>query len=63
MNITDAINIIQNKQSQQANGLLELVTEFVNGRDEDGFNPNFSLDENEAFSVFVDQAQQFFAPV
>jgi hypothetical protein len=63
MNITQAIEIITPLQHKRANGLLELVTEYVNGRDENGFNPKFGLVENQAFRVFIHQAVEFFAPV
>ena len=44
-------------------GLLELVTEYDDGRNERGFNPDFGVIENMAFKVFMVQAKQFFAEV
>lgn len=63
MNLTQAIEIITPLQHKRANGLLELVTEYVNGRDKYGFNSDFGLVENQALKVFVDEAAVFFAPV
>ena len=61
MNITEAIDIINNVQEKRGMGLLELVTEYDDGRNERGFNPDFGVVENMAFKVFMVQAKQFFA--
>ena len=61
MNITEAIDIINNVQEKRGMGLLELVTEFDDGRNERGFNTDFGVVENMAFQVFMKQAKQFFA--
>lgn len=61
MNIAQAVNILNQVQLRQNVGFLEMLIDYRNNI-VDGFNENYGLDENIAFRVFMNQAQDFFAP-
>jgi hypothetical protein len=63
MNISNACNILSQIQQRENVGLLELVVAYRNNCDGHNYNPNYGLVENQAFKVFINQAQEFFAPV
>jgi hypothetical protein len=63
MNISNACNILSQIQQRENVGLLELVVAYRNNCDKNNYNPNYGLVENQAFKVFINQAQEFFAPV
>jgi hypothetical protein len=63
MNISQACQILSNIQQRDNIGLLELVVEYQNSlNEENNYNDNYGIVENQAFRVFINQAQQFFAP-
>lgn len=63
MIISEACQILSEIQNRQNVGLLELVADYQNNIDaEFNYNPNYGLVENRAFRVFINQAQNFFAP-
>ena len=62
MIIGEACNILSEVQRRENVGLLELVGAYRNNCDDNNFNANYGLVENQAFRLFINQAQLFFAP-
>lgn len=62
MNIAEACAVVSQIAQNENVQVLELLVEYRNDCDEYGLNPYYTLEENRAFKVFINQAQQFFAP-
>ena len=62
MNIAEACNVVAEIARNENVQVLELLVEYRNDCNEYGVNENYNQQENLAFRLFINQAQQFFAP-
>lgn len=63
MDIKMACDILTDLAQKRGTLTLELLGDYRNGCNENGFNPDYGLVENQALNLFIKQAQNFFAPV
>jgi hypothetical protein len=62
MIIAEACNVVAEIARNENVQVLELLIEYRNDCDEYGQNPYYNQEQNRAFRLFINQAQQFFAP-
>jgi hypothetical protein len=62
MNIAEACNVVAEIARNENTQVLELLVEYRNDCDEYGVNDYYNQEQNRAFRLFINQAQNFFAP-
>ena len=61
MDIKTACDIVSNLAQDQKTGVLEVLNDWLFGRDSNGFNPDYGMVENMACRTFINAGAEFFS--